>query len=44
MDFTLYANIMVVKSACGLGISVGAKEIDAAAFERWSLRAKAKWD
>ena len=28
MNFTLYANIMVVKSACGLGINVGIKETE----------------
>jgi hypothetical protein len=26
------------------GATMVKKEIDAAAFERWSLRAKAKWD
>jgi hypothetical protein len=28
MDFTLYANTMAVRSACGLGISVGTRETE----------------
>ena len=31
-------------SKIGLVEDQGKKEIDAKAFERWSLRAKAKWD
>ena len=38
MDFTLYANIMAVRSACGLGISVGTRET-----ERNINMAKMEW-
>ena len=38
MDFTLYANTMAVRSACGLGISVGTRET-----ERNINMAKMEW-
>ena len=38
MDFTLYPNTMAVRSACGLGISVGTRET-----ERNINMAKMEW-
>ena len=36
--------VIALYNAVPEGATMVKKEIDAAAFERWSLRAKAKWD